>query len=99
MIDELNCKADEAIVLLSRNNMPDFICHDCEAAYSVFSSQEDGRIRCKSCFEKKKDEDPDFDDEMVLPVVNSPRMGVCAYEGGMIDLEGDRHQGAEYVEF
>jgi len=24
-----------------------------------------------------------------MPIVNSPRMGVCGYEGGVIDIERD----------
>jgi len=30
-----------------------------------------------------------YADYAAMPVVNSPRMGVCAYEGGTIDRERD----------
>ncbi len=38
---------------------------------------------------KLENECEDFSEEMRLPVVNSPRMGICGYEGGMIDKERD----------
>ena len=34
-------------------------------------------------------EQGDFAEYASLPVVNSPRIGVCAYEGGIIDTERD----------
>jgi hypothetical protein len=38
-------------------------------------SDTDNPFFCDSCAEKHEHE------EMLLPVVNSPRMGVCAYDG------------------
>jgi hypothetical protein len=31
----------------------------------------------------------DFDDYAAMPIVNSPRAGVCGYTGGTIDKERD----------
>ena len=42
--------------------------------------------------EELKSECSDFDDYASMPVVNSPRMGVCGYEGGSIDLERDTYK-------
>jgi hypothetical protein len=45
---------------------------------------------CEKCAKKHAKECEDFaDGYAVMPVVNSPRMGVCAYEGGCIDTERD----------
>lgn len=40
--------------------------------------------------EKHTEECEDFNDYAQMPVVNSPRMGECGYDGGTIDLERDK---------
>ena len=40
------------------------------------------------CAKKHKKTCSDFSD-FEMPIVNSPRMGVCAYSGGSIDTKGD----------
>jgi hypothetical protein len=44
---------------------------------------------CDKCAKKHAKKCEDFDDYASMPVVNSPRMGVCTYEGGVIDIERD----------
>lgn len=44
---------------------------------------------CEKCAEKHGKKCDDFADYAGMPVVNSPRCGVCGYEGGIIDLERD----------
>lgn len=44
---------------------------------------------CEKCTEKHEEECDGFVDYARMPVVNSPRMGVCGYEGGSIDTERD----------
>jgi hypothetical protein len=44
---------------------------------------------CDNCSKKHAKQCDDFDDYAAMPVVNSPRMGVCGYEGGDIDIERD----------
>jgi hypothetical protein len=44
---------------------------------------------CDKCAEKHAKKCEDFADYASMPVVNSPRMGVCGYEGGSIDTERD----------
>ncbi|HDR51364.1 MAG TPA: hypothetical protein ENN90_07050 [Mariniphaga anaerophila] len=44
---------------------------------------------CETCSEKHAEECEDFADYAEMPVVNSPRMGECGYDGGTIDLERD----------
>lgn len=62
--------------LLMRNEAPEYPCGTCEApALSVCSCCYE--VRCKACAKKK----PCCDDDYYLPMVNSPRAGVCGYTG------------------
>lgn len=69
----------EAVRLLARNIPPVFRCAECGADAEwiwiehIYDS--DNPFYCEKCLEKNEIE------EMVLPVTNSPRMGVCGYEG------------------
>jgi hypothetical protein len=45
---------------------------------------------CAKCAKKHAKTCVDFDDYAAMPIVNSPRMGVCGYEGGTIDKKRDR---------
>lgn len=44
---------------------------------------------CEKCAKKHAQQCEDFEDYSAMLIVNSPRMGVCGYEGGTIDLERD----------
>ena len=86
-------KADKAIVLLSRNEPLKILCDTCKKApatqlCTVHDWNEDS-LFCEKCAKKHAKECEDFEDYAAMPVVNSPRMGVCAYEGGIIDVERD----------
>jgi hypothetical protein len=66
------------VTILARNNPPVILCQICgkRATYvasGYYSAEEDGY--CSKCAKECGDED------MLLPVVNSPRVGVCGYEG------------------
>lgn len=66
----------EAIRLVARNNMPDFMCSTCRTKpEKVCSICFD--YCCSQCRKKHACEE----DEFMLPIVNSPRMGVCGYTG------------------
>jgi hypothetical protein len=68
-----------AIRLLARNDPPAILCAVCAGPATQVSTEaawdESGWL-CDRCAEKS-----DFDPEMFLPVVNSPRVGVCGYTG------------------
>lgn len=68
------------INILARNNLPHFPCHQCkkEASTEICSEclWESKSMFCDTCAKKHK-----CDEEMFLPVVNSPRMGMCGYTG------------------
>lgn len=94
VINEFPIKADDSIVLLSRNEPPNLPCDLCgnEAATqicAVCASYKDEVLFCKKCAKKHAKTCDDFAEYAAMPVVNSPRMGVCAYEGGRIDKKRD----------
>ena len=70
-----------AVRLLVRNEAPEYVCKECgkPADYICVECtyESDDPFFCESCAEKHFKEDHEFG----LPVVNSPRMGVCGYEG------------------
>ena len=93
VVNEYPIKADKKIVLLSRNEPLERICPVCKKypATQIYIDYENNGndIFCDKCLEKHTKDDEDFYEDMCLPVVNSPRMGVCSYTGGIIDIERD----------
>lgn len=84
----------EKIVLLSRNEPLQIMCSTCEkqAATSIciiHIENEGEGFYCEDCAATHAEECEDFEDYANMPVVNSPRMGVCGYMGGTIDTERD----------
>lgn len=72
-------KQSRSFILAARNQQPGYKCVVC-GVLAVWVDQNDwhavpGRSYCDAC--SKRLEDP----ELILPVVNSPRCGVCGYEG------------------
>ena len=72
-------KQSRSVCLAARNQQPGYKCVVC-GVLAVWVDQSDwhavpGRSYCDDC--SKLLEDP----ELILPVVNSPRCGVCGYEG------------------
>ena len=66
------------ISLIARNNTPDFKCKCGKPAKDICSQcvwDGDGFF-CKECAKEHE-----FEEEMFLPFVNSPRAGMCGYEG------------------
>ena len=67
------------IKVLARNHPPKYACISCgkPAKEICVQCQEEGPgFLCEACAKKHK-----CGEEMLLPVVNSPRMGVCGYTG------------------
>ena len=66
-----------AVMLLARNVAPEFKCSVCgePATYISGGVWGDGDTYCKKHTKKYED------DGLVLPIVNSPRVGVCGYDG------------------
>lgn len=94
VVDKYPCRADEGIVLLSRNETLEWLCETCKKVpakqiCTVHNWDEYSRF-CNKCAKKHAKTCEDFEDCADMPVVNSPRMGFCAYEGSVIDMERDR---------
>ena len=93
IFEEYAIKADESIVLLSRNEPPEILCETCGVKPAVklctVCMYNGEATFCKDCAKKHGKTCDDFNDYAALPVVNSPRMGVCGYDGGSIDKKRD----------
>jgi hypothetical protein len=69
----------ERVAILARNEPPEISCDACEDAATRVCSQcvwHDTGWLCDRCAKGHK-----CGEEMLLPVVNSPRTGVCGYDG------------------
>jgi Plasmid pRiA4b ORF-3-like protein len=93
VMQEYPIATSEGIKLLSRNNALQILCHVCgekPAAKICMECIYEGQgMLCKTCATKHK-KTCDYFEDMSMPVVNSPRMGVCAYDGGTIDTKRDK---------
>ena len=73
----------EKLTILSRNNPPVLICDECgekpATAICAMCACEGTGLLCEDCSETHP-----CGEEMLLNVCNSPRMGVCGYEGSDI---------------
>lgn len=70
----------DVVRLLARNNEPVWSCTECDDTATFLCSycvDAGGAFVCEAHID-----DHECGDEAMLPVVNSPRMGVCAYTGG-----------------
>lgn len=83
---------EEEITILSRNNPPQFVCSICGENTAAWINPEgiydDTSFLCDECLEEMEEgnmetdeEGEEFEFDFLLPVCNSPRMGVCGYEG------------------
>jgi hypothetical protein len=68
------------IKLMARNKLMDLACGNCGKPAEFLCTDcmwgEDDPLYCENCLSQHE-----HGDEMALPVVNSPRMGMCAYSG------------------
>jgi hypothetical protein len=93
VMGEYPVKADNKIVLLSRNEPLEWLCDTCQEEPAtqicpVHDWDEDCMF-CEKCAKNHAKKCENFEEYAAMPVVNSPRMGVCAYMGGSIDTERD----------
>ena len=83
----------EPVTLLSRNEPLAIMCGMCKTQPAIkictVHMYEEYAFYCKDCQKKHGKVCSDFKDYAAMPVVNSPRMGVCGYEGGHIDKKRD----------
>ena len=72
-------KGSKGINIIARNNPIDFKCEKCKKPAELVCVQciWDGKgFVCSKCLRQHKCIEPDF-----LPIVNSPRMGMCGFTG------------------
>ncbi len=67
-------RKQDRIRILARNELPDFRCQECGRPAVWIDTFGDYDLLCEECAGER-------DEEGFLPVVNSPRMGVCGYTG------------------
>ena len=91
-------KGKDEISLLARNDMPKLVCSLCnkkKATYiNPFANYYDDIVfLCSDCVSKieegefEEEELEEVDADALLPVCNSPRMGVCGYTGELDDWD------------
>lgn len=68
------------VEILARNLPPEFKCSQCDKAMATNVCADCGDWICDECSEEHE-----CGEEMLLPVVNSPRVGVCGYCGNEED--------------
>lgn len=69
------------VEILARNIAPTFKCNTCGQPAVLICPQcayDDAGFMCENCIDPH---DCGLSEETFLPVVNSPRMGICGYEG------------------
>jgi len=90
VMGEYQMKAPKPLFLLSRNEPLKILCTTCnkKPAEVMCRVCYDDNF-CNSCKDKHVKECSDFAEYSKMEIVNSPRMGVCGYDGGRIDKERD----------
>jgi hypothetical protein len=91
VLKELVLKEKKDVILLTRNEPLEIYCHTCkkEIAESICTMYHaDGYMFCGDCTDDHSDDCEDAE-YALMPIVNSPRMGTCAYDGGRIDKKRD----------
>jgi hypothetical protein len=90
VVEKYPVKADNKIVLLSRNEPLELLCDICkEEPATLTCILHSDSMFCNKCAKKHTKKCKDFEEYAALPIVNSPRSGFCAYAGGSIDVKRD----------
>jgi hypothetical protein len=91
VIEEYPFKADSEIVLLSRNEQFEIVCRNCGKIHAtkLCRNRWNFNFLCDGCFKKHAKKCDYCYEHDALPVVNSPRVGICGYTGGSIDKGRD----------
>lgn len=75
---------EEIISVLARNKQPEIKCSHCDNLAEFICPEckyNAGGWYCSDCLDKHEEKDCMMNEFEFLPVVNSPRVGVCAYSG------------------
>jgi hypothetical protein len=85
VIEIISSCPKKEITLLMRNDPPPFSCASCKKAPDTICSM-CGETTCADCSEDHSCAVDEGDTYMLMPLVNSPRAGVCGYEGSEITI-------------
>ncbi len=83
VMDTLPACSQKKITLLMKNNPPPFPCESCKKAPDTICCI-CGGTTCADCSEDHSCAVDERDDYMLMPLVNSPRTGVCGYTGSEV---------------
>jgi hypothetical protein len=79
-------ESDYPIQVLARNEPPVYRCERCDQPAVYVDVFDDYALLCKKC------DDTDGWGEGLMPLANSPRVGVCGYTGDFWAQEEDKNQ-------
>lgn len=80
VVDEVEQCPQKQITLLMQNEPPPFDCERCKKSANIICSL-CGETICNFCSERHSCVKEEKDTYMLMHLVNSPRTGVCGYEG------------------
>jgi len=72
---------DDDVLMVVMNDKPEFICSECgKPAVNHYVEWEEEKVLCDECSEGEM-----LEECYLLPICNSPRTGLCGFEGGIFD--------------
>ena len=80
VLEAVEACPQEKVTLLMQNDPPPFSCEICKKQAQIICSL-CGETTCSRCSKRHACAEQEEDTYMLMPLVNSPRTGVCGYEG------------------
>lgn len=80
VLGEVHTCPQKKVTILMQNDPPNLPCESCKKTANIICSQ-CGDTICDACSERHSCVVDEDDDYMLMSLVNSPRAGVCGYEG------------------
>lgn len=80
IISETSSCSQKKVEILMQNDPPDFLCEFCKKTADNICAI-CGETVCSSCGSQHSCVVEEGDDYLLMPIVNSPRTGVCGYTG------------------
>lgn len=80
VIEAVAACPQKKVTLLMQNDPPAFPCESCKKTADIICST-CGEMTCATCSENHSCAVSEGDNYMLMPLVNSPRAGICGYAG------------------
>jgi len=80
VLETIEACPQKKVTLLMQNDPPPFSCEICKKQAQIICSL-CGETTCSGCDKRHSCAKKEKDTYMLMPLVNSPRTGVCGYEG------------------